>query len=120
MVRSSGIGAGQLTVAARGDLEDLGAQQALGLDRRLGAVAEPDVVVDVERDQHPRPVELDARTPCPTSKPDTCTAAPVVSPPASAKYAEYVLVRVEERQLVVVAARRSDDARRSRRRRWRR
>ena len=48
-----------LAVAARGDLEDLGTQQALGLDRRLGAITEPDVLVDGELDQHPRPVEFD-------------------------------------------------------------
>ncbi len=39
------------------DLHDLGAEQALGLDLRLGAIAEPDVLVDLELDQNPRTVQ---------------------------------------------------------------
>ena len=56
-------GAGELAVAARRHLEHLGAEHGLGLDRRLGAVAEFDAVANGEVHQHLRPVELDVGDP---------------------------------------------------------
>ena len=74
----------QLAFAARDDFEDLGAEQALGLDRRLGALTEADAVSTskVTSTRAPSSSMLDTS---PTRKPDTCTGAPAASPPASAK-----------------------------------
>ena len=100
-----GIGPDSLAVATRCHLEDLGAQQALGLDRGLGAVTEPDMLVDLERDQDPRPVELDARTPLRPGSPRPERLRPDVSPPASAKYARVVLAAVRRTAACRTAAR---------------
>ena len=66
-MRSSGIGPASWP-SPRGVISrNLVPSKALGLDRGLGAVAEVDVVVDVELHQHLRAVQRDARTLCPTS-----------------------------------------------------
>ena len=54
-------GLGQPPGAARADLENLGAQQRVGLDGGLGAIPKPDVVGDLERHQDFGSVEFDAR-----------------------------------------------------------
>jgi hypothetical protein len=48
-----------VAIATRADLQDLRAQQGLGLDRRFGALAEFDVVVDLEGDKNTGTVEVD-------------------------------------------------------------
>ncbi len=53
-------GGGELAVPAGYDVEHLAAQQALGLYRRLGAIAQKDLPVDAERDEHACPVEFHA------------------------------------------------------------
>src|ERR1700761_3916508 len=50
----------QLPVTPRSHLEDLGTEQGLQLDCRLGAVSEADVVGHVELDEHPGSVQFDA------------------------------------------------------------
>ncbi len=75
-------------VTTRGHLKHLGPQQRLGLDRRLERSPTSDVVVDVEGDQSLRVHQRDALDLPDLGSPATCTAAPVFSPPASAKYAE--------------------------------
>ena len=54
----------ELAVAAGCDVEDLAAQQAFGFDRRLGAIAETNVLGDVELDQHARTRRVRCWTPC--------------------------------------------------------
>lgn len=70
--------------AARGDLDDFRPEQTLCLDGGFAPVTEMDIISDVERDEYARVVEshfFDRAD----SKPETCTGAPGMSPPASAK-----------------------------------
>ena len=88
MVRSSGIGPVSWPSPRGVTSRILVPEHALGLDRRLGAVTEVDVLGDVELDQHPGAVQVDAgHLPDPETR-NLHRGHRALSPPASAKYAE--------------------------------